>query len=144
MKKSIWKEVRNDFYDEKEGMTYIDAWYTDDDNEEGQVIAKIDDDANVQYLEDMAKDDPLAQEIINETRFEILARKVYPLYIADWCRIRGYNLDDRDEENGFNGEDFVCFEEFMDNEFLDEEYVNYLLDEDDFLIYKEIVCSEEE
>lgn len=141
--KSIWKEIRNDFYNEIEGVTYIDAWYTDDNNEEGQVIAKIDDGARVEYLEDMAKDDPLAQEVIKETRFEILARKAYPLYIADWCRARGYSLEDRNEENGFGGEDYVCFEEFMDYEFLDKGYINYLLSEDDFIVYQEVVCKEE-
>ena len=39
--KSNWAEIRCDFVDEKEGVAYIDAWYTTDDNEDGMVIAKV-------------------------------------------------------------------------------------------------------
>ena len=43
----------------------IDAWFTDDDNEEGQVIANIDQTTKqVTYLDDDASYDPYAQEII--------------------------------------------------------------------------------
>ena len=37
-----WAEIRCDFYDNKEEKYFVDAWLTDDDNEEGTVIAKID------------------------------------------------------------------------------------------------------
>ena len=52
---------------------------------------------------------------------------VYQLYKTQWCRERGYNLEDIDEELGINGECYVCEEEFRNNEFQDAEYVKNLL-----------------
>ena len=65
---SQWAEIRNDFYSEEEGKVYIDAWLTDDSDEEGEVIAKINyKTKEIEYIEDYAKYDPYAQEVINET-----------------------------------------------------------------------------
>ena len=65
---SKWAEIRNDYCDEDEGKVYIDAWKTDNDSEEGTVIAKIDyKTKEIEYLDKMAKTDSYAQEIINET-----------------------------------------------------------------------------
>ena len=62
---SIWGEIRNDFEDGN--ITSIDAWMTADDNEEGKVIAKVNTDTKeVEYLDDRAKTDSLAQELIQE------------------------------------------------------------------------------
>lgn len=62
---SIWSEIRNDFIDN--GIVHIDAWISADDNEEGKVIAKINIDTKIiQYIDDRAKTDCYAQEIINE------------------------------------------------------------------------------
>ena len=64
---SKWAEVLNDFADLEEGKSYIDAWLTDDPNEDGQVIAKIDiKTLEVEYLDEDAKTDPYAQDIIAE------------------------------------------------------------------------------
>jgi hypothetical protein len=64
---SIWSEIRNDFLDEDEGKFYIDAYLTDDDNEEGKVIAKVNiNTLEVEYLDDRARTDSYAQEMINE------------------------------------------------------------------------------
>ena len=60
-----WMEIKNDFTDD-EGVTHIDAFLTEDDNEEGKVIATIDKDGNVTYIDDDAKTDPYAQEMIKE------------------------------------------------------------------------------
>ena len=69
---SKWAEIRNDFCDEEESKVYIDAWQTDIDDEEGTVIAKIDyKTKEVEYLDDTAKTDLYAQEIINETLKDI-------------------------------------------------------------------------
>lgn len=38
---SKWAEIRSDYYDDEEEKQYVDAWLTDDGNEEGKVIAKI-------------------------------------------------------------------------------------------------------
>ena len=62
-----WAEIRADHFDEEEGLQYIDAWLTGDDNEEGKVIAKINlETKEVEYLDEDAKTDPYAQEVINE------------------------------------------------------------------------------
>ena len=62
---SIWGEIRNDFEDGN--ITSIDAWMTADDNEEGKVIARVNTDTKeVEYLDDRAKTDSLAQELIQE------------------------------------------------------------------------------
>ncbi len=36
-------------------------------------------------------------------------------------------FDEYLEEYGYNGELYVCFDEFLDNEYEDEEYIQYLL-----------------
>ena len=64
---SKWAEIRSDYYDEEEELQYIDAWLTDDDNEEGTVIAKVNIAAKeVEYLDPDARYDEYAQEVINE------------------------------------------------------------------------------
>ena len=64
---SKWSEIRCDFFDEEEEKYFVDAWETDDDNEEGTVIAKLDlADGTVEYLDEDAKTDEYAQEVIKE------------------------------------------------------------------------------
>lgn len=65
---SKWAEIRNDYCDEEEEKVYIDAWKTCNDNEEGKVIAKVDyKTKEIQYLNEVAKTDDYAQEVIIET-----------------------------------------------------------------------------
>lgn len=70
---SIWMEIRNTYYDESEKCICIDGWTTDDDNEEGTVIAKIHTDNGfiVEYLDLRAETDPYVQEIIRQTIEEL-------------------------------------------------------------------------
>ena len=70
---SKWAEIRNNYYDDIEYKVYIDAWETEcDDNEEGTVIAKINyKTKEVEYLDNDARTDIYAQEIINETLKQI-------------------------------------------------------------------------
>lgn len=64
---SKWGEIRIDFLDPEENKWSVDAWETDDDNEEGSVIAKIDlHTGTVEYLDADAKTDEYAQEEIQE------------------------------------------------------------------------------
>jgi FMN-dependent NADH-azoreductase len=64
---SKWSEIRCDFYDEEEEKYFVDAWKTSNDNEEGEVIAKIDlANEAVEYLDNDAKYDEYAQEVIDE------------------------------------------------------------------------------
>ncbi len=62
---SIWSEIKADHFDEFERKTCVDAWVSDDDWEEGKVIAKIDTNGNVEYLDERAKTDSYAQEVIS-------------------------------------------------------------------------------
>lgn len=63
---SKWSEIRNTHSDDE--YVYIDAWETDDDNEEGKVIALINiKTKEVGYAVNSARYDDYAQEIINET-----------------------------------------------------------------------------
>lgn len=69
---SKWAEIRNDFVCEDSRKIYIDAWLTEDDNEEGIVLARIDmDTKNIEYFDDYARTDDYAQEVINETLSDI-------------------------------------------------------------------------
>lgn len=74
---SIWKELHNTYYSESEKAICIDGWTTDDDNEEGTVIAKIHTDNGyiVEYLDPRAETDPYAQEIIRQTIEELEAEE---------------------------------------------------------------------
>jgi hypothetical protein len=72
---SIWGEIRNDFIDD-DGIAHIDAYLTDDDMEEGKVIAEIEADGEVIYKDDRAKTDAYAQEIIQEAHFQMLLDRV--------------------------------------------------------------------
>ena len=75
---SIWKELHNTYYSESEKAICIDGWTTDDDNEEGTVIAKIHTDNGyiVEYLDRRAETDPYAQEIIRQTIEELEADEI--------------------------------------------------------------------
>ncbi len=64
---SKWKEIRNDFYDEEKDYVLIDAWETEDADEEGKVIAIVYAD-KVVYEDEVAKVDSYAQEIIEESK----------------------------------------------------------------------------
>jgi hypothetical protein len=62
---SPWVEIHNDFEDE--GNIHIDAWTTEDGDEGGKVIAKINTTTKeVEYLDERAKTDRFAQENIQE------------------------------------------------------------------------------
>lgn len=68
---SPWAEIRIDYYDEEEQRWLVDAWTSDDDNEEGVSIAKIllgttYETSIIEYLDERAKTDNYAQECIKE------------------------------------------------------------------------------
>lgn len=70
---SKWAEIRNDFVCEDSHKVYIDAWLTDDDNEEGVAIARIDmDTKKIEYFDEDAKTDDYAQEMIVDAIEEIV------------------------------------------------------------------------
>lgn len=64
---SKYAEIRCNFFDDEEEKWFVDAWLTNEDNEEGTVIAKIDLATKaVEYLDDEAKTDEYAQAVIQE------------------------------------------------------------------------------
>lgn len=79
----IWSEIRNDYeelMDEDSINTciiYIDAWLSDDGDEQGSTIAEVSitwtdqiqklEEVQVIYHDERAKTDEMAQEVINET-----------------------------------------------------------------------------
>ena len=64
---SKWSDIRCDFFDEKEEKYYMYAWKTDNDEGEGTIIAKLDlADETVEYIDEDAKTDEYAQEVIKE------------------------------------------------------------------------------
>jgi hypothetical protein len=60
----------------------------------------------------------------------------YILYKLDWCKQRGYNLNDWDSEDGFHGESFVCLAEFEQSEFQDKGYMRYLLAPEQYRLWQ--------
>ena len=73
---SNWSEIRDNFIDEEENVLCIDAWKTDRDDEEGTVIAKIHlDTKEVTYLDETARKDSYAQEVINEALDFLFAKE---------------------------------------------------------------------
>ena len=65
---SNWAEIRNDYFDEESREVSIDAWKTDDPNEEGEVITKINvDTIRINYISNLARTDKYAQEVIRDT-----------------------------------------------------------------------------
>ena len=64
---SKWSDIRCDFFNEEEEKYFVDAWKTNDDNEEGTIIAKLDlANKTVEYLDEDAKTDEYAQAVIKE------------------------------------------------------------------------------
>ena len=63
---NIWSQINNEY--EHDYELHIDAWESDDENENGKVIAKINTiTKEVTYLDERAKSDGYAQTIINES-----------------------------------------------------------------------------
>lgn len=94
-----------------------------------------------------------------------IKRMCYELYKADWkhCHISfereletiqdyfvglidaytEYTYEDYLDEFGYNGELYVCYEEFCESEYLDEEYMCSLLGYDDLIIWYKKDIKEE-
>ena len=60
-------EVRNSYH--ADGITYIDVWKTDSDDEEGETVAKIYDSGIVTYLNLVAVYDIAVRHAIEEVKF---------------------------------------------------------------------------
>lgn len=64
---SKWSEIRIDYIDEEDEFWRVDAWETDNENEEGKVIALIDnrDEHRIVYLNPLARVDEYVKEEIS-------------------------------------------------------------------------------
>jgi hypothetical protein len=68
---SLWSQINDTYVDE--GIIHIDAYKTEDENEEGNVIAKIEEaTGKVCYLDERARKDWYADEVIAENVRQIL------------------------------------------------------------------------
>jgi hypothetical protein len=75
---NIWSNIDTAFEDEEEGLIYVDAWVGNE--EDGQVIAKVNSTTGeVIYIDERAKTDRYAQNMITELVDEIKKNFVHPL-----------------------------------------------------------------
>lgn len=70
-----------------------------------------------------------------EEEINALSLKIaYELYKLDWCMQRGWKISNvqRAFDNGieYNGQMFVCKDEFEECEYHDKEYIKYLFSEE--------------
>lgn len=76
MAKEIYSEVRCDFLND-ENFWSVDAWRTDDDNEEGKTVAVIHERyGDVYYINPDAKNSPKVKEVVNAFVEEIRKREI--------------------------------------------------------------------
>lgn len=61
-----YSEVRIDFFDENENVWCVDAWKTNDQNEEGTVVAKITEDGSVLWTSEDDMDNATLNEYIDD------------------------------------------------------------------------------
>lgn len=67
----MFTEVRCNFFDE--GIWYIDAWLTDDNDEEGFVVATINEKTfEVHYINDMYKTNNMVLDAVKEKLRELV------------------------------------------------------------------------
>lgn len=74
---SKYAEIRSDFVNKEENALYIDAWKTNNPNEEGKILAKIDlDSKEVTYLDKGAKTDDEVKSVINEAVCKLMCESI--------------------------------------------------------------------
>ena len=57
-------EVRSNFYDDMLKAWAIDCWFDDDENSEGETVAYVDDNGNVEWKNPLYQGDPMVEEQI--------------------------------------------------------------------------------
>lgn len=115
-KLTVYSEIRYDFFDETEKCHTIDAWKTEDDNEEGIVVAKVYEDGKIVFLNEEAEKDINVLAAIKELSKE---RAVDSDTLND-------NVDDGDakiEKIVSNAKEKLR-EEIKGAEYVDSDYIN--------------------
>lgn len=131
---SKWAEIRTDYINEMDDFLRVDAWKTDDDGEEGKVIAYIDTlSGRVLYVDPAAITDEYAQEEIKEASERY--KKEHPYSVEEleyFCKsVVEHSLDSSSVEDarenllsfGFEDGDmrFFGFPEYVDEDAGDDE-----------------------
>ena len=118
-----WAEIRCNYMDEEDRFWRVDAWKTDNDNEEGHVIAYIDDiTGRVLYTDPLARVDTTAQEIITNMQKQILEHKILVSLDASKKPLLHIKTDngtmiaetETKEDTGFDSV-FISFKDEKDN-----------------------------
>lgn len=73
-----YAEVRNDYFDETDNFWRIDAWETDDDNEDGKVVAYVHTSGDAVICEPKARNSALVKEAIKELQQRIKEKSKIP------------------------------------------------------------------
>lgn len=68
MEQDMFAEVRNNFHDDDNHYTTIDAWESEDDNEEGRVVAVVHDSGDVFYVDNAARNSDMVRTAILEVK----------------------------------------------------------------------------
>ena len=63
-----------------------------------------------------------------------IQKELYEAYKKEWCKQRNVSLKDIDEEIGVDGCCYVCFEEFLQNEYYDDEFIEFLAKEYEIIL----------
>ena len=86
---STISEVRNDFINEDINVTHIDAWFTEDDGEEGKTIAVVcNDTGKVIFFDNRYRGD---EKIIIAIE-EVKSKMVNTFWVLVWCeKTLGHN-----------------------------------------------------
>lgn len=116
---SKWKSISND-YEDDEGQVYIDAWETDNDDEQGKSIARVSLTENakivVEYFDKDAKFDRYAQDSIKEAIDELDSKKTI---IQDkYKRLMSLIWECKDvAKNLYKNEEFIQLKEDLEEYF---------------------------
>ena len=70
------------------------------------------------------------------------AYEKYKMYWLEQQREEGYDISNFNEEEGFCSECYVCFEEFSDSEFKDADCMETLLNDEDYILWRELEFAE--
>ena len=75
-----------------------------------------DEEAHRKHVENYKKGNPDCDFFHEQYKIEALS-ELYEEYKQEWCETRGYILAEIDDSVGINGECYVCFDEWYNNEY---------------------------
>lgn len=79
-------------------------------------------------------------DVVDRLSYVQLQQFAYELYQKDWCQARNFDynevLEAWQQDREYKGSMFVCMDEFVNSEFMDEEYMKSLLSDTQFKCWK--------